>query len=88
MLCIYTTVYFPKWMLSKKQVRDHTDMLLSLKHNPNVVIRSMSDMRVSHIIQGNCPFIPHNSIAYFSTNYTIRNARKNQLKPILLPYPE
>ncbi len=79
--CEHGVVYALKFVLRSESPRDFVDILLSMKHQPNIVIVDMAHMVVAHgNKRKNGMFSPFNGMVAAPTESNVEKAAANDLK--------
>ena len=78
-----------KWLLRGQSPRDYIDLLLSLKHAPNVTLCDFPHMVASHVNKRKANFLrPFEGRVHPPTDQNIELFENGRLEPISLPFLE
>ncbi|MES9880904.1 MAG: hypothetical protein ABW185_08490 [Sedimenticola sp.] len=84
--CTHGIIYCVKFVLRAEGPRDYIDLLLSMKHQPNIVVSDMANMLVAHgNKRQNGMFQPFNGMVAEPTVGNVQMAKNGQLD-ISLPW--
>ena len=84
--CQHGVIYALKFVLRAESPRDYIDLILSMAHQPNIVVSDMANMLVAHGQKRNKHmFNPHNGMVAAPTKDNVQEALEGRLE-VSLPW--
>ena len=79
--CPHGVIYALKFVLRAESPRDYIDLILSMAHQPNIVVSDMANMLVAHGQKRNREmFNPHNGMVAEPTKENVQEALEGKLE--------
>lgn len=79
--CPHGVIYTLKFVLGAESPRDYIDLILSMAHQPNIVVSDMANMLVAHGNKRNREmFSPHNGMVADPTKANVQEALEGRLE--------
>ena len=84
--CQHGVIYALKFVLRTESPRDYIDLILSMAHQPNIVVSDMANMLVAHGQKRNRDMVsPHNGMVAALTKDNVQEALEGRLE-VSLPW--
>lgn len=80
--CQLRVWYCLKWLLHQEDAQDHIDLILSLKHQPNISIVDFANQIAAH---GNQTSIHHTKVGFYPTQQRIFQKLRMTIFPLTCP---